>query len=104
MINVNIFLPDVFEQAKTQNNQYWVDKLTRDDFIRAHLAVLVESNLSLLLNGGKTIESRFSLRKIALFHQVSKGDVILLKKSGGAVTGVFEALEIHYFEPRSDLP
>ena len=63
---------------------------------------MVEPYLSLLLEGEKTMESRFSQKMIQPFHQVSKGDIIILKKSGGDIVGVFEAKDVHYFELKSE--
>jgi hypothetical protein len=39
------------------------------------------------LDGIKTIESRFTKKKIPPFDQVDPGDIIYLKKSGGLVVG-----------------
>jgi hypothetical protein len=55
---------------------------------RLHLAVFIEPYLSFIFEGTKTIESRFNMRKQAPFGQVSAGDVLLLKRSGGPVCGV----------------
>lgn len=102
MIDINIFLNDIFEQAQKQNNDYWVKKLLHTKFSRVHLAIMVEPYLSLLLQGEKTIESRFSQKMMQPFRRVSKGDIILLKKSGGNIVGVFEAKDVHYFELKSE--
>jgi hypothetical protein len=53
-----------------------------------HLAVLVEPYLSLILDGKKTIESRFSVNRHAPFEQVQRGDVVILKRSSGPVEGL----------------
>jgi len=53
-----------------------------------HLAVLVEPYLSLVLEGKKTIESRFSLNRQAPFERVFAGDILLLKRSSGAIEGL----------------
>jgi hypothetical protein len=53
-----------------------------------HLAVFVEPFLSYVLDGTKTVESRFSINRCAPYGKVRKGDVILLKESGGPVVGV----------------
>lgn len=53
-----------------------------------HLAVFVEPFLGYVLDGSKTVESRFSVNRCAPFGKVSKGDVILLKKAGGPVVGI----------------
>lgn len=50
-----------------------------------HLAVLVEPYLTYLLDGRKTVESRFSTRAIPPFGRVLPGDVVLLKAASGPV-------------------
>ena len=53
-----------------------------------HLAVFVEPFLGYILDGTKTVESRFSVNRCAPFGRVSKGDVVLLKRAGGPVVGI----------------
>lgn len=53
-----------------------------------HLAIFVEPYLSFVLEGEKTIESRFSAVRCAPYRRVSPGDVVVLKGSGGPVQGV----------------
>jgi len=50
-----------------------------------HLAVLLEPYLSYILDGRKTVESRFSRRPTLPFGRVSPNDVVLLKRSAGPV-------------------
>lgn len=102
MVDLNVFLKEILIQAQNQSNNYWIKKLLYTDYNRAHLAIMVEPYLSLLLQGKKTIESRFSQKRMMPFHQVNKGDIIILKKSGGAIVGAFEALETYFFEPKSE--
>ena len=56
-----------------------------------HLALLTEPFLSLLMNGTKTIESRFSRVRCAPYGCLARGDVIAVKKTGGPVLGAFIA-------------
>ena len=79
MIDINIFLNDILKQAQKQNNDYWIKKLLHIHFHRIHLAIMVEPYLSLILQGIKTMESRFSQKMMQPFHRVSKGDIIILK-------------------------
>ncbi len=62
-----------------------------------HLAVLVEPYLSLILQGKKTIESRFSLNRHAPFEQVQRGDVIILKRSSGPVQGICRVADAWFY-------
>lgn len=62
-----------------------------------HLGVFVEPFLDAILEGRKTIESRFGIHRVAPFERVSAGDFILLKKSGGPIVGIAIAGEASYF-------
>lgn len=65
-----------------------IDKHSSDRSV--HLAVCVEPFLDLILRGEKTVESRFSAVRFPPYGRVSRGDVVLLKQSGGPVVGVCE--------------
>jgi hypothetical protein len=62
-----------------------------------HLAVFIEPYLSFIFEGKKTIESRFNIGKHAPFEQVSAGDVLLLKRSGGPVCGMCLISEVWFY-------
>ncbi|HNP22619.1 MAG: ASCH domain-containing protein [Chitinophagaceae bacterium] len=66
--------------------------------VGVHLAIFTEPFLSLLLSGKKTIESRFSLKKLPPFDKVKFGDIVFIKKSGGDVVGYFVAGKIEYYQ------
>src|SRR5947208_15176323 len=53
-----------------------------------HLAVFVEPFLGYVLDGSKTVESRFSVNRCAPFGKVRQGDVALLKRPGAPVVGI----------------
>ena len=54
-----------------------------------HLAVLLEPYLEFILEGSKTVESRFSKNRIAPYGVVESGDVVLLKRSAAkSVSGL----------------
>jgi hypothetical protein len=61
--------------------------------IGVHLAIFVEPFLSAVLDGRKTMESRFALTRQPPYNCVEDGDIILLKRSGGPVVGLAEAGE-----------
>ena len=63
-----------------------------------HLAVMLEPFLSFMLDGRKTIESRFSAKRTAPFDRVHSGDVILLKKAGGPIVGLCLARESWFYK------
>ena len=51
-----------------------------------------------MLDGKKTVESRFSSVRCSPFHKVSKGDIILLKKAGGPVVGLCRVEAAWFYE------
>lgn len=62
--------------------------------VSLHLALLFEPFLSLLMNGTKTIESRFSRVRCAPYGCLAAGDVIAVKKTGGPILGAFIAGDV----------
>lgn len=68
-----------------------------------HLGVFVEPFLEAILDGRKTVESRFGVHRCAPFDRVQAGDLILLKRSGGPVVGIAVAGEASYYELNAEL-
>jgi hypothetical protein len=68
------------------NDHVWSTNLENAKGI--HLAVLVEPFLGYILEGTKTIESRFSVKRIAPFERIATGDLVLLKRSGGPIVAL----------------
>lgn len=68
-----------------------------------HLAVMVEPYLGLVLEGRKTIESRFSVHRIAPYRRASPGDVLLLKRAGGPLLGLCQVQAVWFYrlDPQS---
>lgn len=66
--------------------------------LAVHLAIFVEPFLTYVLQGKKSIESRFSTRQCAPFGRVSVGDVILLKAASGPVKGICEVAKAWFFD------
>jgi predicted transcriptional regulator len=64
---------------------------------RHHLAIVTQPYLALILQGSKTIESRFTKVKCAPFGVVDAGDVVLLKLPGGPVVGEFTVGHVDLF-------
>jgi hypothetical protein len=76
---------------------YWRERLRRQGFT-IHLAILVEPYLRYVLEGKKTVESRFTAVRCAPFRQVCIGDVLLLKKASGPVVGICEVSQVWFYE------
>jgi ASC-1-like (ASCH) protein len=88
----------IVEQLK--DDPKWENTIERvliDSTIGVHLAIFNEPFLSLILNGEKKIESRFSINKISPYGKVKKGDVIILKESGGFIKGIFIAGDVWFY-------
>lgn len=56
-----------------------------------HLAILRNPYFDYILDGTKTVESRFSQRRVAPFGRIATGDVVLLKESGKPIANYFVA-------------
>lgn len=63
-----------------------------------HLGVFSEPYLEYMLNGKKTIESRFSKKKILPYKNVKEGDYVFVKKSGGDVVAYFKVGKVLFFD------
>lgn len=100
----------IFSFLKTQlkNDLYWSKYLTeiagKESNVKPviHLAIFIEPFLQFVLEGKKTIESRFSMNQCAPFNKVSKGDIVLIKKSGGPIVAVCKVSERWYYNLNAD--
>ena len=64
-----------------------------------HLAVLLEPYLRFILEGSKSIESRFSKNRIAPYGAVESGDVMLLKRSAAkSVSGICIVRSVWFYQ------
>ena len=68
-----------------------------ESHIGIHLAIFSDPYLEYILEGKKTIESRFGARRIAPYGKVSRGDVILLKKTGGPIVGLCKVTNVGFY-------
>ena len=65
--------------------------------VGVHLAIFIEPYLQYIIEGKKTIESRFSVNCIAPFKKIFQGDLILLKKSGGFIVGFCLVKDVWFY-------
>jgi hypothetical protein len=83
----------------------YISRLTSKDksSYNLHLAVMIEPFLTFVLDGTKTVESRFSVNRCAPFDRVESGDVILLKRSGGPIVGMCQVAQrwFYHLDPES---
>jgi len=66
--------------------------------LSVHLAIFTEKLMKKLISGEKKLESRFSNNFISPHGQIKKGDLVAVKKSGGAVTAVFIVGDVTSFQ------
>lgn len=86
---------------------YWSDYLSsltskEKTSFSLHLGVFVEPFLQYILDGKKTMETRFSLVRCAPYERVESGDVVLLKKSGGAAVGICRIRSARFYKLEKD--
>lgn len=62
-----------------------------------HIAIFKGIFFDFVLSGKKTIESRWSNKKIAPFNKVSVGDTILIKKTGCNVVASAKVKGVKYY-------
>lgn len=63
-----------------------------------HIAIFRQPFFDMVLNGEKTIESRWSMNNVAPYKKVDVGDEILLKITGHPVTACARVKDVKYFE------
>lgn len=66
--------------------------------VSLHLGVFSEPYLRFILEGTKTVESRFSIKQCAPYRQVAEGDIILLKEVGGPIVGLCQVGSVWYYD------
>ena len=68
-----------------------------------HIAILKQPFFYMVLSGEKTIESRWSMVKVAPYKKVSVGDKILLKETGKDVTATANVKKVQFYELTPEL-
>lgn len=63
-----------------------------------HIAILRQPFFDMVLSGEKTIESRWSMNKVAPYGKVNIGDEIFLKETGKDVTATAIVKNVKYYE------
>jgi len=83
-------------------DSFWQERLTKllldgSSLNSVHLAIFVEPYLKFILEGKKTVESRFNSHRSAPYQKVQVGDILLLKRSGGPVVGLCEIANVWFY-------
>ena len=93
-----ILLDELLIQLKTKAEwSHLVNRISENGGIGVHLAVFGEPFLTALFCGSKTIECRFSIKRISPFRRVYPKDLILIKEVSGPIVGFFIAEQITYW-------
>jgi hypothetical protein len=77
-----------------------IESAMRSDRVGIHLGIFVEPYLGFVLDGRKTVESRFGVQRCAPHGRVAPGDVLLLKRASGPVLGACRITETWFFDLR----
>ncbi len=68
-----------------------------------HIAIFRQPFFDMVLSGEKTIESRWSMKKVAPYKKVEIGDKLNLKLTGQAVSATAKVKDVKYFELTPEL-
>lgn len=87
------------------HNKFWKSKLAVENTnqFALHLAIMREPYLTFIMDKRKTVETRFAKHRCAPFEKVRDGDVVLLKRVGGDITGAYHVAKVWYYrlDPQS---
>jgi hypothetical protein len=85
---------------RLKDHRYWTGRSCSDLGAERglHLVVFAEPFLRFVLEGKKTVDSRFSTRRCAPYEVVHRGDVVLIKRSGGPIVAVAEVGQVWFYE------
>jgi hypothetical protein len=87
-------------EAALQGHAFWHDyfgDMYRRRTNSVHLAVFIDPFLGFVLDGTKTVESRFSTKAVPPYRRVAEGDILLLKRSGGPVEGICRVADVWFY-------
>lgn len=90
-----------------QSSEFWqpyFEELAFDNppEVSTHLAVFVQPYLRYVLDGQKTVESRFSVNQTPPYGKVGVGDVLLLKRTGGPIVGIGRIGQVWFYQIDSE--
>ncbi len=95
-------------KRSTDGHKFWEEYLERLSVsepipFSVHLAILLEPYLQYILDGTKTVESRFSKHRIAPYNMVEPGDVVLLKKvAARSISGLCVVRKVWFYQLNPD--
>jgi hypothetical protein len=72
--------------------------VTHPPAIGIHLAIFSEPFLTYVLDGKKTVDSRFSIKRTPPYGSVREDDILLLKEASGPIVGVCQIGSVWNYE------
>ncbi len=86
-------------RAALTRDGFWSHQLStqNQNSFTLHLAVLREPYLTFIMQGKKTVETRFAKRPCPPYQRISKGDIVLLKQSSGRIVGICLVEEVWFY-------
>lgn len=86
---------NVIKNLKQQLTNQELEEITKHNL---HLGIFSPTYLISILNGEKTIESRFSKNRILPYNKIKKDDIVIMKKSSGDIIAYFTIKEVLFFD------
>jgi ASC-1-like (ASCH) protein len=80
-------------------DRYWRRSLAvrNEKRFTLHLGIFCEPYLTSIMEGKKTIETRFAKRQCAPYQRIAAGDIIVLKRAAGRIVGVCMAERVWFY-------
>jgi ASC-1-like (ASCH) protein len=80
-------------------HRFWTRSLSVQNEKRftLHLGIFREPYLTSIMEGKKTIETRFAKRPCAPYQRIAAGDIIVLKRAAGRIVGVCMAERVWFY-------
>lgn len=91
------------EEDESETNSFWDEYEYRGVGSRIHIAILSRNYLELILSEDKTIESRLSVNRRMPYERIERGDILLLKETGGPIRGISYVTDVEFVEIANDI-
>ena len=85
---------EIIENLKLQLTASELDKILSQ---KIHLGIFNNLYLPYILNGKKTIESRFSKNKILPYNNITEDLIVFIKESGKSIIGYFTIKKVLFY-------
>ncbi|MGB1286597.1 MAG: ASCH domain-containing protein [Aggregatilineales bacterium] len=92
-----------FAKQSIDHDSFWSNYEQNGTEVTIHLAILATQYINLILDGKKTVESRFSIHKRMPYKRINPGDIIFLKETGGPIRGICYVSKTEFFDLKKDV-